>query len=227
MTAESSARERVRLRRQPRRPQAVRLRRRSAEPRRWLGLALLGLLALALAGRAWLAADQPAPAEAAAESTAAAEPAPPAQALETTPTDVRTVTTVRPEPQATSSARSQASSLYELAGQTYGLDPGLLRALHVVESTAATESCPANLEGSGALGPYQFMPATFRAFGRDADGNGRAEICSFPDALFSAAYYLKNLGADNETTSFATYQALRRYGTDPDRVLANLPGGQS
>jgi hypothetical protein len=144
-----------------------------------------------------------------------------------TPTDARTTTTVWPEPQAASSARSQTSSLYELAGQTYGLDPGLLRALHVVESTAATEGCPANLEGSGALGPYQFMPATFRTFGRDADGNGRAEICSFPDALFSAAHYLQKLGADNETTSFATYQALRRYGTDPDRVLANLPGDRS
>jgi hypothetical protein len=213
-----------------RRPQAIPTRRRSAQPRRWSGLLALVLLALTLAGRGWLAPDPPGPAEADAERAGAAfsveaGPASTEPALEPPPAAGTTEAAVRPAPR-TETDRSQAPSLYELAGQTYGIDPGLLRALHVVESTAATEGCPANLEGSGALGPYQFMPATFRTFGRDADGNGRPEICSFPDALFSAAHYLQKLGADGETTSFATYEALRRYGTDPDRVLANLPDGR-
>ena len=186
----------------------------------WTGLWVLGLVVLAIVSAGLAEASPSEPVEPRVGPTST-DPqltlAPASLALPPAP--------VEPElalPPAAREPARPAPSLYVLAGRAYGLDPRLLRALHLVESTAATEGCPANLEGSGALGPLQFMPSTFLIYGVDADGNGRAEICRFPDALFSAAHYLRELGADEQPASPATYKALRRYGTDPDRVLALL-----
>lgn len=117
-------------------------------------------------------------------------------------------------------AVSAAGTSYEQAAAHYDLSPGMLQALHLVESSGAWDSCLANLEGSGAIGPFQFKPATFGAYGLDADGDGQANICGFIDSLFSAARYLQALGATADPTSPATHRALKRYGTDPVRVVA-------
>ena len=108
---------------------------------------------------------------------------------------------------------------YRLAAAELAVSADLLRALHEVESSAAPDGCVANAQGSGAIGPFQFKPATFRQYSVDGNHDGRRDICSFADGLFSAARYLRALGAvgldDPETR-----RALARYGTDPDRVLA-------
>jgi hypothetical protein len=108
---------------------------------------------------------------------------------------------------------------YQLAAAEYGVSNHLLRALHQVESNAAPDGCVANLEDSGAIGPFQFKPATFSQYGVDANLDGQRDICAFTDALFSAARYLRALGAD-DLDSPATRDALVRYGTDADRVMA-------
>jgi hypothetical protein len=107
---------------------------------------------------------------------------------------------------------------YRLAASEYGVSDHLLRALHQVESNAAPDGCVANLESSGAVGPFQFKPATFGQYGVDANLDGTRDICAFTDALFSAARYLRALGAD-DLDSPATREALVRYGTDADRVM--------
>jgi hypothetical protein len=107
---------------------------------------------------------------------------------------------------------------YGQAAADYGVSDHLLRALHHVESNASPDGCVANLEGSGAIGPFQFKPATFGQYGVDANHDGIRDRCSFADALFSAARYLRALGAE-DLDSAATRAALTRYGTDPDRVL--------
>src|SRR5689334_5107967 len=56
---------------------------------------------------------------------------------------------------------------------------------------------PAHLTGSwsGAFGHTQFMPSTFLRLAVDFDGDGRRDIVdSVPDALASAANYLKDAG---------------------------------
>ncbi len=56
---------------------------------------------------------------------------------------------------------------------------------------------PAHLTGSwsGAFGHMQFMPSTFQRLAVDFDGDGRRDIVdSVPDALASAANYLKDAG---------------------------------
>jgi hypothetical protein len=113
------------------------------------------------------------------------------------------------------------SPLYGQAAARYGLDPRVLRALHQVESTSAFRGCLANRQDSGAIGPFQFKPATFRQYAVDADGDGQPNICGFADALFTAARYLQALGADARADSARTYRALVRYGTHAPRVVAH------
>jgi hypothetical protein len=109
---------------------------------------------------------------------------------------------------------------YGMAAAEYGVNVQLLEALHQVESNASPDACIANLEGSGATGPFQFKPATFAQFGVDANHDGVKDICGFTDSLFSAARYLHAIGADDNPTSPASQRALRRYGTDVERVAS-------
>ncbi len=54
-----------------------------------------------------------------------------------------------------------------------------------------------DMKGSwaGAMGHMQFMPSTFRAYAVDADGDARIDLWqSLPDAMHSAANYLKHAG---------------------------------
>lgn len=48
---------------------------------------------------------------------------------------------------------------------------------------------------AGALGWTQFMPATWREWGMDADADGRASPYNSVDAIFSSARYLRASGA--------------------------------
>ncbi len=53
---------------------------------------------------------------------------------------------------------------------------------------------------AGAFGLMQFMPSSANAFAVDCDGDGRRDLCAWPDALGSAANYLLGNGyrADTE-----------------------------
>jgi hypothetical protein len=108
---------------------------------------------------------------------------------------------------------------YQVAATDHGVSPYLLEALHQIETSAAPDGCWQNIEGSGAVGPFQFKQATFAAYGVDGNNDGVVDICGFADSLVSAANYLQVLGADESVDSRATRRALERYGTDPDRVI--------
>jgi len=76
----------------------------------------------------------------------------------------------------------------------------LLEALKIVDDGHVSL---ARLKGSwaGAMGPFQFMPSSFRHYAVDADGDGRIDIWgSVPDALASAANYLVKAGWHNDQT---------------------------
>jgi hypothetical protein len=182
-------------------------------------LILIGLSLLYLARPAWaseLPVERGVPGQPSLTRAASVDP------LATTPTTGEpaesNLSAARPAAvlvSGTAATPTRAPDLYALAARRYGLSPRLLWALHAVESDLAGDGCLANLEGSGAVGPFQFKPATFRAYALDADGDGRSDICGFADSLFSAARYLKALGADDDPASPATQRALARYGTDP------------
>ena len=87
-------------------------------------------------------------------------------------------------------------SYLELYRRAAGVCPGLswtvLAAIGQVESGHGRNNGPSS---AGALGPMQFMPATWKTYGLDGDGDGRADIWSPYDAVPSAAGYLCANGA--------------------------------
>jgi len=76
----------------------------------------------------------------------------------------------------------------------------LLEALKIVDDGHVSL---ARLKGSwaGAMGPFQFMPSSYRHYAVDGDGDGRINIWgSVPDALASAANYLVKAGWKHDQT---------------------------
>ena len=76
----------------------------------------------------------------------------------------------------------------------------LLAALTILDEGHVSLS---RMKGSwaGAMGPFQFMPSSYRHYAVDADGDGRINIWgSVPDALASAANYLAKVGWKDDQT---------------------------
>ncbi|MFA1538630.1 lytic transglycosylase domain-containing protein [Actinomadura monticuli] len=83
--------------------------------------------------------------------------------------------------------------LYKKAATTcQGLSWTVLAAIGQVESDHGRN---AGRSSAGALGPMQFMPATWKAYGVDGDGDGKADIMNPYDAIPGAAKYLCANGA--------------------------------
>jgi hypothetical protein len=73
-----------------------------------------------------------------------------------------------------------------------GLSWTVLAAIGQIESGHGRNVGPST---AGALGPMQFMPGTWKAYGIDGDDDGKAEIMNPFDAVPSAARYLCVYGA--------------------------------
>jgi hypothetical protein len=73
-----------------------------------------------------------------------------------------------------------------------GLSWTLLAAVGQVESGHGRNNGPSS---AGAIGPMQFMPATFALYGVDGDHDGTKDAWDPQDAVFSAAHYLCASGA--------------------------------
>lgn len=104
---------------------------------------------------------------------------------------------------ATYSPPSDYEAVYKAAGEKYGVPWEILYGLHITE-TGGRNGHIMNGSGSGAQGPMQFMPGTWRAYGVDGDGDGIADINSAEDAIHGAANYLIKHGTLD--------QGLRAYG---------------
>lgn len=77
-----------------------------------------------------------------------------------------------------------------------GTDWTLLAAVGQVESGHGRNNGPSS---AGAIGPMQFMPATFAAYAVDGDHDGTTDAWSPADAIWTAARYLCESGADAGT----------------------------
>jgi len=83
-------------------------------------------------------------------------------------------------------------SLYRATGRRFGLDWAFLAAIGFTESGHGANMGPSS---AGALGPMQFMPATWAAYGVDGNHDGRRDVMDPEDAIPGAAHYLKASGA--------------------------------
>lgn len=117
------------------------------------------------------------------------------------PQPVYYATPVREYPQ------SNYEEVYKAAGEKYGIPWQILYGIHYTE-TGLRNGEIYNKQGSGAQGPMQFMPGTFRAYGVSADG-GIPDINDAEDAIYSAANFLAKHGSLDA--------GLRYYG-------GNIPG---
>ena len=95
---------------------------------------------------------------------------------------------------------------YEAARRRFGVDPALLAAVNFVESAFGRLR---NRSVSGAQGPMQFVPATWRAYGLGGD------IRDPHDAILGAANYLNASGAPADER-----RALFHYNPSPSYVSA-------
>lgn len=101
--------------------------------------------------------------------------------------------------------------VYREAGARYGVPWEILYGLHLTE-TGLRDGEIYNKTGSGAQGPMQFMPGTWRAYGVDGNGDGVADINNAVDAIHGAANYLAKHGSLS--------QGLRSYGGNTYGTLA-------
>ena len=85
--------------------------------------------------------------------------------------------------------------IYQAAGIQYGVRWEVLAAINEVETDYGRNL---NVSSAGALGWMQFMPATWRAYGVDANKDGLKDPYNPVDAIFAAARYLKAAGADTD-----------------------------
>jgi hypothetical protein len=84
--------------------------------------------------------------------------------------------------------------LYKQSAARYcpGLSWTILAAIGQIESDHGRN---AGASSAGALGPMQFLPSTWKTYGIDGDGDGKADIMDPYDAVPSAAHYLCVNGA--------------------------------
>ena len=101
--------------------------------------------------------------------------------------------------------RKEYIKLYKEAAEKYGFgrDWYVMAAIGQVESNHGQNMGPSS---AGAMGPMQFMPATWATSGVDGDGDGTANVMDPKDAIPAAAGYLKEGGAPRDW-----YAALYSY----------------
>lgn len=114
---------------------------------------------------------------------------------------------------------SNFEDIYNRASARFGVDPKILRAIHTIETGASGSTYRAN--PSGATGPMQFLPSTFRRHGIDGNGDGIKDIGNVEDAIFSAANYLVACGYPNLKKALWGYNPSNPYYNKVLRLAGN------
>ncbi|WDL96665.1 lytic murein transglycosylase [Alicyclobacillus sp. ALC3] len=109
--------------------------------------------------------------------------------------------------------------IYHAAGAKYHVPWAILAGINRVETDFGRNL---SVSSAGATGWMQFEPATWAAYGVDADGDGRADPYDPVDAIFSAANYLSANDAKKHP-----YQAVFQYNHSSDYVREVLQLAQT
>lgn len=115
---------------------------------------------------------------------------------------------------------SDFDELYARAGQAFGVDPRLLRAVHTVETGASGSTSRSSF--AGAIGPMQFLPSTFRHYAVDGNGDGIKDITNVEDAIYTAAAYLKACGYPDVKKALWGYNPSTSYYNKVTRIAVSF-----
>jgi hypothetical protein len=90
------------------------------------------------------------------------------------------------------SGASPLKASWKAAGKAFKIRWQIIAAITQIESGFGCNMGPSS---AGAIGWTQFMPATWKIWGMDASGDGKADPYNSTDAIFSTARYLRASGA--------------------------------
>jgi hypothetical protein len=113
-------------------------------------------------------------------------------------------------------------SIYQAAGIEYGVRWEVLAAINEIETDYGRNL---NVSSAGALGWMQFMPATWKQYGVDANGDKKKDPYNPVDAIFAAARYLKAAGADKDLARAIFAYNHADWYVDSVLMRARLIGG--
>jgi hypothetical protein len=85
--------------------------------------------------------------------------------------------------------------IYQAAGIQYGIRWEILAGINEIETDYGRNL---NVSSAGALGWMQFMPATWKMYGVDANKDGLKDPYNPVDAIFAAARYLRAAGGQTD-----------------------------
>ncbi len=112
--------------------------------------------------------------------------------------------------------------IYQAAGIQYGVRWEILAAINEIETDYGRNT---NVSSAGALGWMQFMPATWKAYGTDANNDGKRDPYNPVDAIFAAARYLRAAGADKDIKKAIFAYNHADWYVDSVLMRARLIGG--
>jgi murein DD-endopeptidase MepM/ murein hydrolase activator NlpD len=123
--------------------------------------------------------------------------------------------------------------IYQACGTQYGIPWEVLAGINKIETGFGTNL---NVSTAGAEGWMQFLPSSWRAYGVDANGDGRKDPYNPVDAICAAARLLKASGGQNDLRGaiFSYNHAnwyvdevllyARQYGRLPSDLVGSLTG---
>ena len=115
--------------------------------------------------------------------------------------------------------------IYQACGTEYGIPWNVLASINRIETAFGTNL---NVSTAGAQGWMQFMPATWDAYGVDANNDGRKDPYNPVDAICAAANYLEASGAPEDLPgAIFAYNHADWYVDEVllyARQYANIPG---
>jgi Transglycosylase SLT domain len=112
--------------------------------------------------------------------------------------------------------------LYQAAGMQYGVRWEILAAINEIETDYGRNL---NISSAGALGWMQFMPATWAAYGVDANRDGHKDPFNPVDAIFAAARYLAAAGAQTDIRRAVFAYNHANWYVDSVLMRAQIIGG--
>ncbi|WP_354701242.1 endolysin [Paraconexibacter sp. AEG42_29] len=113
-------------------------------------------------------------------------------------------------------------SIYQAAGIQYGVRWEVLAAINEIETDYGRNL---NVSSAGAVGWMQFLPSTWKAYGVDANNDGRKDPYNPVDAVFGAARYLKAAGAETDIKKAIFAYNHADWYVDSVLMRAKLIGG--